>query len=41
MGEAADRLSALTDRLAEIDNQRNLLADELDGVRSQGPRRRH
>jgi hypothetical protein len=40
MSEAADRLSALTDRLAEITPDRNLLGDDPDGVRSQGPRRR-
>jgi hypothetical protein len=40
MGDAADRLGALTERLAEIAPDGNPRGGGDDGVRSQGPRRR-
>jgi hypothetical protein len=40
MGDAADRLGALTERLAEIAPDGNRRGGDGDGVRSQGPRRR-
>jgi hypothetical protein len=40
LNAATDRLTAIADRLGEIDNDRNPRAPDLDGVPSQGPRRR-
>jgi hypothetical protein len=40
LGTATDRLTALTDRLAELENAPVAGVEHPDGVRSQGPRRR-
>jgi uncharacterized protein HemX len=40
LGTATDRLTALTDRLAELENAPVAGVEQPDGVRSQGPRRR-
>jgi len=40
LGTATDRLTALTDRLAELETAPVAGVEHPDGVRSQGPRRR-
>ena len=40
LSTATERLTVLTDRLAELDTAPAARAEPADGVRSQGPRRR-